>query len=377
MIPVIIIGGGASGLMLASLLPPKTATIIEHNARLGAKILISGGGRCNVTNANLSSDNYLGEKEFISGIIDKFNQHDMLSWCSRRNLNLEIQKNQQYFCPSSAKELQSIFASEAQKQTIVLSQSVINVVKNDDYFIVKTNKDSFKAACVVVASGGLSYTTIGASGIGYDIAGSFGHYIIKPAPALVGFTLQKEQFFLKELSGSSIENVAISVGGKKCTGAMLFAHKGISGPCVLDASLYWEKGCIEIDFLPNFDWNIAAYSKKNISTILPLPKRVLKALIDEIGVSDKQYTQLTEDEKLKLHTLNSYKFAPAGTFGYNKAEVTKGGVDTNEIDQLTMMSKKVENLYFIGEVLNVTGELGGYNFQWAFSSAYACAKSLK
>lgn len=377
MIPVIIIGGGASGLMLASLMPAKTVTIIEHNARLGAKILISGGGRCNVTNANLSNQNYLGDLDFISYALKRFSNIDMLSWCSRHNLNLEIQKNQQYFCPSSAKELQSIFVHEAQKQTIILNQSVINVVKNDDYFIVKTSKDSFKAACVVVASGGLSYSTIGASGIGYDIATSFGHNIIKTAPALVGFTLQKEQFFMKELSGSSIENVTMSVGGKKCTGAMLFAHKGISGPCVLDASLYWEKGNIEIDFLPNFDWNLAKNSKKNISTILPLPKRVLKALLDEIGVLDKQYTQLTQDEKSKLHTLNSYKFAPAGTFGYNKAEVTKGGVDTNEIDQLTMMSKKVENLYFIGEVLNVTGELGGYNFQWAFSSAVICAKSIR
>lgn len=377
MIPVIIIGGGASGLMLASMLPPKTATMIEHNARLGAKILISGGGRCNVTNANLSSQNYIGDVDFISSVLKNFSNTDMISWCNRRNLNLEIQKNQQYFCPSNAKELQSIFVREAQKQTVLLNQSVVSVVKKDDFFIVKTDKDSFKTACVVIASGGLSYTTIGASGIGYDIATSFGHNIIKTAPALVGFTLQKEQFFLKELSGSSIDNVHISIGKKQCKGAMLFAHRGISGPCVLDASLYWERGNIEIDFLPKFDWNLAKNSKKNISTILPLPKRVIKVILDERGIPDKPFMQLNTDEKSKLKELNSYKFAPAGTFGYNKAEVTKGGVDTNEINCATMMSKKVENLYFIGEVLNVTGELGGYNFQWAFSSAYVCAKSLK
>jgi hypothetical protein len=377
MIPVIIIGGGASGLMLASLLPTKTVTILEHNARVGAKILISGGGRCNVTNANVSSDNYLGDSEFVQSVLKKFTQHDMLSWCSRHKLNLEIQKNHQYFCPSSAKELQSIFAKEAQKQTVLLNQIVISVVKNDDYFIVKTNKDSFKAACVVVASGGLSYSTIGASGIGYEIAQSLGHTVNKTAPALVGFTLQKEQFFLKELSGSSIENVTISVGDKICSGAMLFAHKGISGPCVLDASLYWEKGNVEIDFLPTFDWALAKSSKKNISTILPLAKRILKALLGELSIRDKPFSSLSKEEQGRLLLLKNYKFAPAGTFGYNKAEVTKGGIDMSEIDKLTMMSKKVENLYFIGEVLDVTGELGGYNFQWAFSSASVCAKSLR
>jgi predicted Rossmann fold flavoprotein len=377
MIPVIIIGGGASGLMLSSLLPSKTATIIEHNAKLGAKILISGGGRCNVTNANVSSENYLGDQKFVSTILKKFNQHDMLAWCNRKNLNLVIQKNNQYFCPSSAKELQEIFAKDSQKQSVILNQSVIGVSKIDDYFIVKTNRDSFKAKNVVVASGGLSYTTIGASGIGYEIATLFGHSIKKTAPALVGFTLQKEQFFMKELSGTAIENVNILVGGKVCSGALLFAHKGVSGPCILDASLYWEKGTIEIDFLPDFDWHTAKQSKKNISTILPLAKRVLKAILDEFSLPDKPYSQLSKDEQSKLHTLKSYKFAPAGTFGYNKAEVTKGGVDTSEIDELTMMSQKVENLYFIGEVLDVTGELGGYNFQWAFSTATVCAKSIR
>jgi len=374
MIPVVIIGGGASGLMLASLLPPKTATIIEHNARLGTKILISGGGRCNVTNANISSDNYAGDRDFVSHSLYKFTNHDMLSWCEKHNLKLEIQKNQQYFCPSSAKELQSIFVSEAQKQTVLLNQSVVSVVKKDDFFIIKTNKYSLKSACVVVASGGFSYTTIGASGIGYDIATSFGHNIIKTVPALVGFTLQKEQFFMKELSGASIDYVEIKISNKICKGSMLFAHKGISGPCVLDASLYWEKGLLEVNFLPNF--NFDTRSQKNISTVLPLPKRVIKALLNELKIEDKPYVKLSKDEQIRLDTLRSYKFAPAGTFGYNKAEVTKGGVDTSEIDTFTMMSKKVENIYFIGEVLNVTGELGGYNFQWAFSSAFVASKSI-
>jgi len=157
---------------------------------------------------------------------------------------------------------------------------------------------------------------------------------------------------------------------------LLFAHKGISGPAVLDASLYWEKGKIEIDFLPHFSWKNIQGSKKNISSLLPMPKRVTKAFLIQLHLEDKPYHTFTEKEKEALQTLSSYSFAPAGTFGYTKAEVTKGGVATTEVDSGTMMSKKEEGLYFIGEVLDVTGRLGGYNFQWAFSSAYTCAKNL-
>jgi len=202
----------------------------------------------------------------------------------------------------------------------------------------------------------------------YDkVASNFGHTIVKTAPALVGFTLQKEQFFFKELS----------VGEHLCKGALLFAHKGISGPAVLDASLYWEKGKIEIDFLPKFSWKNLKSSKKQISSILPMPKRVTKAFLLQFGMDDKSGYQCSLEELSILQTLHRYTLAPAGTFGYSKAEVTKGGVCTDEVDGKTMMSKKCEGLYFVGEVLDVTGRLGGYNFQWAFSSAYVCSKSIK
>jgi len=158
---------------------------------------------------------------------------------------------------------------------------------------------------------------------------------------------------------------------------LLFAHKGLSGPAVLDASLYWEKGKIEINFLPSFSWTSIVGSKKQISSLLPLPKRVTKAFLIQLQLEDKPYHRLTKEEAQKLQCLSKYSLAPAGTFGYAKAEVTKGGVETSEIDSKTMMSKKVEGLYFIGEVLNVTGRLGGYNFQWAFSSAFSCAKNIK
>jgi len=372
---IIIIGGGASALMLASLLPKHTATIIESNPKPGAKILVSGGGKCNITNTRMGTEYFLGDESFVQQPLKKFNEKALLRWLERQNLHPVLRKETQYFCQDSAKELLDIFLKESKKQTLCMSEKVLEVTKRDEIFYVKTNKKTHTAKAVVVASGGLSYPKIGASSIGYEIAESFGHTVVKTAPALVGFTVQKEQFFFKELSGVSLD-VKIHVGDDVCEGALLFAHKGMSGPAVLDASLYWEKGKIEIDFLPDFSWKSVQGSKKQISSLLPMPKRVSKAFLLQFQLDDKPFHQLTAQELEKLQTLSHYSLAPAGTFGYAKAEVTKGGVKTSEVDNSTMMSKKVDGLYFIGEVLDVTGRLGGYNFQWAFSSAYSCAKNV-
>jgi predicted Rossmann fold flavoprotein len=372
---IIIIGGGASALMLASLLPRNTATIIESNPKPGAKILVSGGGKCNITNSRMGTEYFLGDTNFVQEPLKKFNEKALLRWLERQNLHPVLRKETQYFCRDSAKELLAIFLKESKKQTLCTSEQVLEVSKRNEIFYVKTNKKTHTAKAVVVASGGLSYPKIGASSIGYEIAEAFGHTMVKTAPALVGFTVQKEQFFFKELSGVSTD-VKIHVGDNVCEGALLFAHKGMSGPAVLDASLYWEKGKIEIDFLPNFSWKSVQGSKKQISSLLPMPKRVSKAFLLHFRLEDKPFYQLTAQELEKLQTLSHYSFAPAGTFGYAKAEVTKGGVETSEVESNTMMSKKEDGLYFIGEVLDVTGRLGGYNFQWAFSSAYSCAKHI-
>lgn len=372
---IIIIGGGASALMLAALLPKKSATIIESNAKLGAKILISGGGKCNITNEVMGSDYFLGDPEFVTQPLKKFNEKALLRWLERQNLHPVLRKETQYFCKDSSKELLDIFQKESRKQQVCLNEDVLEVTKRDDTFYVKTTKKKYEAKAVVVASGGLSFPKLGASSIGYEIARSFGHTIVNTAPALVGFTVQKEQFFFKALSGVSTD-VTIRVGEHLCKGALLFAHKGLSGPAVLDASLYWEKGKMEIDFLPGFSWKSIEGSKKLISSLLPMPKRVTKAFLLQLCLEDKPYSQLSAKERETLQTLSHYSFAPAGTFGYSKAEVTKGGVATSEVDNTTMMSKREQGLYFIGEVLDVTGRLGGYNFQWAFSSAYSCAKAL-
>ena len=373
---IIIIGGGASALMLASLLPKQSATIIESNPKLGAKILISGGGKCNITNTKMGTEYFLAESSFVQPSLKGFNEKSLLRWLERQRLEPVLRKETQYFCKDSAKELVDIFEKESKKQTVCLNEKVLEVTKRDDIFYVKTTKKTYSASAVVVASGGLSFPKIGASSIGYEIAKLFGHSIVKTAPALVGFTVQKEQFFFKELSGASTE-VKITVGNTVCEGALLFAHKGISGPAVLDASLYWEKGKMEIDFLPNFSWKSIVGSKKQISSLLPMPKRITKAFLIQLSLEDKPYVKMTSEELEKLQILNHYIFAPAGTFGYGKAEVTKGGVCTDEVDAKTMMSKKTKDLYFMGEVLDVTGRLGGYNFQWAFSSAYSCLNSIK
>jgi len=372
---VIIIGGGASALMLASLLPQQTALLIDVNPRAGEKIRISGGGKCNITNAKMDSAFYLGEKGFIESVLNRFNEKKLLQWLERQGLHPELRKESQYFCPNSSQELLDILLKESRKQKILLNEQVCDVHKRGEIFYVKTNRRTITAPCVVVASGGLSFPRLGASDIGYKIAEHFGHTVKKTAPALVGFTVQKEQFFFKSLSGISTD-VTIRIGERVCSGSLLFAHKGISGPAVLDASLFWEKGRIEIDFLPGFNWKNLRQSKKSISTVLPLPKRVTKAFLLQFNIEDKAGSTLSSESYDKLQTLNAYSIAPAGTFGYSKAEVTKGGVSTEEVDSGSMESRKVKGLFFTGEVLDVTGMLGGYNFQWAFSSAYVCAQSI-
>ncbi|MBI3873840.1 MAG: NAD(P)/FAD-dependent oxidoreductase [Arcobacter sp.] len=242
-----------------------------------------------------------------------------------------------YFC-SSSDEVISLFSSITKHCDFLLNCEVLDVeYQNDEYKII-TNKQILKTKKLIISSGGLSYPSLGATEMGYKIADKFGHTIIKPNPALVGFTVQKEQFWFKELSGLSM-NVKIKVANKTLEGSLLFTHKGCSGPVILSASLYWTKGQIAIDFAPYKD-----------------------------SYSPKRFKQAIKELQIDIH---NYLVSPAGNFGYTKAEVTKGGISTTEIDE-NFESKLQKNLFFIGEVLDITGELGGYNFQWAFSSGYVC-----
>ena len=365
----IIIGGGASGLMLAARSKNQDIAIIEANDKIAKKIEISGGGKCNITNKNLSHDNYIGDKEFIKEILDNFSNSDLLEFLKQRGLDPIIKKNSQYFCKNSSHELIDLLKKEI-NCPIHLNQKVTEIEKVEDEFIIKTDRDRFICKKLIIATGGLSYTSIGASDLAFRVAENFGHSVNTPSAALVGFTVQKDQFWMKELSGISV-SVSITIDRKIISSDLLFTHKGISGPAILNTSLYWKKGRFSIDFLPDLTLNDKIFkSNKKISTALNLPKRFVKAFLDSIDLNDKALSDLNEDEREKLKLLKSYTLAPAGNFGYTKAEVTRGGICSHEIDSKTMMSKKCKNLYFLGECLDVTGELGGYNFQWAFSTAW-------
>ena len=252
----------------------------------------------------------------------------------------------------------------------------ITKLEYKEHFILTTAAGTFKAENILLATGGASFPKIGATSIGLDLAKGFGHETRPFESALVGLSLQKDQFWLKELSGISLK-ATITVGKKSFTDWLLFAHKGISGPAVLSASLYWKKASIIIDFLPDKKLKILLKDpKKLISSQLGLPKRFIKGFLEAVDIEDKKVASLTALEKEKLSFLKSYNFAPAGNFGLSKAEATRGGILVDTIDEKSMQSTLQKGLYFAGEVVDVTGELGGYNFQWAFSSAYVAAASI-
>jgi predicted Rossmann fold flavoprotein len=372
---IIIIGAGASGLMLGSHLHNQEFIILEQNSKIAQKLKVCGGGKCNITNKQVSEDNYLGNKQFVKSILDDFGKQELLEFLNHNGLKPVVREEKYYFCPNSSDEAIDIFRKKVDKKNIFLNTQVTNVEKQNDNYVITTNKQKFSCKHLVVCSGGISYPKIGTSDIAYNIAQTFGHTVTKLNPALVGFTVQKEQFWFKNLSGVTVK-AKVTVGEKSFIDNVLFTHKGVSGPAILSASVYWEKGSLSIDFLPDIDIkkNLNS-SNKLISNALPLPKRFVQEFLKSSDIKDKPLQTLTKDEKQKLALLKNYTLCPAGTFGFNKAEVTKGGICTDEIDKQTLMSKKTKNLYFLGECLNVTGELGGYNLQFAFSSGYICSKN--
>jgi len=375
---VIILGAGASGLMCASnISKKKSVLIIEGNDKVAKKLKISGGGKCNITNVRVKVENFDGDKEFLSYALKKFSKESLLKFLERNRIPLEIRKSRYYFCQNSAQDVIDALLNSLKHHTIVTNCQIIEVLKNDELFSVITNDTSYYAKNVVVATGGKSFSNIGATDIGLKIAKFFEHEVKEFTPALVGLTLQKEQFWMKELSGLSCY-VKIKIDDREIEEEMLFAHKGISGPAILSASLYWRKGDLSIDFLPNISLKeLVNGNKKLLSSSFNLPKRLAKALLKCVNVEDIECTKLRKKDIEKLDLLHNYSFSPAGNFGFTKAEVSRGGVISQELHKESLESKRVKGLYFIGEVVDITGELGGYNFQWAFSSAYLCAKAMK
>ena len=371
---IAVIGGGASGLLYTALSREKIA-LFESEDQIGKKLLISGGSRCNITNEKVSSENYLGDSNFFYEVYNSFSNRDFLEFLHSRKLFPKIEKDGQYFC-KSAKRVVEFFQREVRKADLYLSEKVSDIeLLEDGEFLVKSSKRTLKVKKVVIATGGLAYPQIGATDFGLKIAEKFGHTINRTSPALVGFTVQRDQFWFKELSGVSLP-VNIAIGENVVKGDILFTHRGVSGPAILNSSLYWQKGEISIDFVPHLTFQkiLKERREKTPLTAFDLPKRFIKAFLNSIELPTKKLKEYKVDELEKLKTVKNYFFAPAGNFGYKKAEVSRGGIAVDEVDSKNMESKLVPNLLFIGEILDITGEVGGYNLQWAWSSAFKANK---
>jgi len=375
---VLIVGGGAAGLFAAANLRGKSIAILEKNATAGKKIVASGGGRCNITNRHISAKNYVGDHGFISNILKNLEFNDVLKFFNE--LKFSEQKQSQFFCDSGARDVLSVLLKRARQsgaeifygmQVVAVSQSQ-NL--NEIFKILTASGEKFHAKNVVVASGGASYKSLGASDIALKIASNFGLNFSPFVPALVGFTVQRSEFWFKNLSGVCF-GVRVRVAERELDGDVLFTHKGISGPAMLNASLFWQNGVISVNFAPKFDPRNLRGTKKQISTLLPLPRRFTLGFLQAVGVSDGAFDELSEAQKGKVLRLFDYGFAPAGTFGFERAEVSRGGVDTKGLGA-NLECKNVRGLYFVGEALDATGMLGGYNLHFAFASALTAARDI-
>ena len=376
---VMILGAGASGMMCAARLNELSdleVLVVEGNEKAAKKLKISGGGKCNITNVNITADNYLGNAELIESVFSQFSKEDLLLWLQQRGLSPVIRKEQYYFCPKSSDEIISILERASKRSHFLFNEKILSLCKSD-CFELTTDRGRYRARKAVIATGAKSYATLGASGIGLELAQYFGHTVKPFAPALAGLTLQAKEFWMKELSGVSFP-AEVHVGDKILREDMLMTHRGLSGPVILSASLYWTRGEISINFLPGTDLpRLMHNNRKMLSTALPLPKRFTQALLEAVSVKEKPCNGYKEEElRILAAALQHYSFAPAGTYGFSKAEVCKGGVQTDDINLWSLESNLADGLYFAGEVLDVTGELGGYNFQWAFSSAAVVAKNI-
>lgn len=393
MYDVIVLGAGASGLMSAYLCGTmkKKVLLLEHNKQIGRKILISGGGKCNFTNLHTKPKNFVSENpHFSKSSLARYSPWDFIDLIYQHNIDYYEKKLGQLFCSGSAREVIAMLQKECNKTQnveILLKTKVLEVAKSGEVFKVQTDKQVFEARKVIVATGGLSIPTIGASDIGYKIAKSFGHRIIETRPGLVPFTLSDEILEgHSELSGISMETVC-ETNGVRFEESVLFTHKGLSGPAILQVSLHWKpKDIVTINFLPKLHLfeELVNLKKKGSRLTVPnllkrhLPDRFVKKWCSLYMKDEKTFIAGLSGKDIESISLaiNQWTFSPKGTEGYRKAEVTRGGVSTDDVSSKTLESKKVEGLYFIGEVLDVTGWLGGFNFQWAWASAHAAAQDI-
>jgi len=382
---VIIIGAGASGLLCAVECGKRgrSVLVLDHAETTGSKIRISGGGRCNFTNTDVSSGHYFSHNpHFCKSALAQFTPRDFLSRVEKYRIPYCAKEKNQIFCVKSSRDIITMLERECEKvhAEFRLGCRVLDIGKQTN-FVITTTQGAFSSDSLVIATGGLSYSHLGATGFGYDVARQFGLRIVPQKPALVPFVFaERERKEFRELAGISLDT-SVSCGSRQFRGNILFTHRGLSGPAALQVSLFWTTGdSITIDLLPETDilnvFSGQRGSKMQINNLLAayFPKRFAQAWCD-IRRIDKPVNQTSDKELKAIATeLHAWHVLPKGTEGYETAEVTAGGVDTDDLSSKTMEAKSVSGLFFVGEVVDVTGLLGGYNLHWAWASGYVAGQ---
>ncbi|HHZ9142888.1 TPA: NAD(P)/FAD-dependent oxidoreductase [Proteus mirabilis] len=388
----VIIGAGAAGLFCASLAGQAglSVLVLDNGKKAGRKILMSGGGRCNFTNMYIEPSAYLSDNpHFCKSALARYTQWDFIELVQKHHIAYHEKTLGQLFCDDSAQQIVDLLLAECHegKVSIRLRSEVTQIEKTAEGFTLLVGEKTITASSVVIASGGLSMPGLGATPFGYKIAQQFGLNVLPTRAGLVPFTLHKPQLEqLSPLSGVAIPAIVTAENGTQFKENILFTHRGLSGPAILQISSYWHPGeNVSINLLPDTDLEGYLQEKrqaqpnqllKNTLSRL-LPKRFIEIMIENNQLPDTSLAQLSNERITQITTLlQAWLVLPNGTEGYHTAEVTLGGVDTRNLSSKTMEATKITGLYFIGEVVDVTGWLGGYNFQWAWSSAYACAQAL-
>jgi predicted Rossmann fold flavoprotein len=384
-VDVIVIGAGAAGLMCAIEAGKRGrhVAVIEHAEKIGKKILISGGGRCNFTNIHCTPENFLSSNpHFHKSALARYTPTDFIALVEKHRVPYHEKTLGQLFCDNSAREIITMLEEECRRAHVqIFTGTRVTEIRRSDEFILSTAKQEFRAPALVIATGGLSIPKIGATSFGYDIARQFGLRIRPTRPALVPLTFAPEdRERYSDLAGVSAEVIA-SADSHSFREKMLFTHRGLSGPAILQISSYWEpRRSIALDLAPEHTVAATLQSSKTRRD-LQSAKQVLRTALPQRLAdrwADNNPPAAWTDQALEdwEHRLHRWTITPSGTEGYEKAEVTAGGVDTDELSSKTMESKKIPGLYFIGEVVDVTGHLGGFNFQWAWASGYCAGQAI-
>lgn len=387
---VVVIGAGAAGLMCAftAAARGRKVLLIDHANKAGKKILMSGGGRCNFTNMYTEPANFLsGNPHFCKSALARYTQWDFIEMVGRHGVPYHEKKLGQLFCDNKASDILGMLLDECEQAGVDLrlDTSVQSIEKGELGYLLQSSAGELACQSLVIATGGLSIPTLGASGFGYQVARQFGHSVLPTRAGLVPFTITEPllKSMCESLSGTSVEDCLVSCNGQSFQENILFTHRGLSGPAILQVSSYWQPGdTIEINLLPHLDlveWLDEQRRERpntELKTLLgELFTRKMATLLAEHWFVSKSLKQYSAAELAEIaEKLSNWRVMPAGTEGYRTAEVTIGGVDTREVSSKTMESLKAPGLYFVGEVLDVTGHLGGFNFQWAWASGYAAAQ---